>query len=460
VVNYWIDKYTYNQNERNEKCRAFYQNELEVFDNKSMSCLAHLEKTACDDIDFCTIKVDSRIPELRRKNMCENEVGDQSDDCPLLDKKFEDLLRIEEAFFSYAVTPKESAQRVLSISSERRQKQLALSLIAASANGVDSAALNGLTQAISDSSTQIEQIQRRPLVLSFGRGQPVSVKNADENESARGIDFGWILGPKYVFSGGNKGEIKFVHAPAQNTLSAVISVPSWWTAVDLQVNTCWINPGNILEQEQFAEINNGGGRQHHYADDFCGKGIFDSSHNNDVNYLIRLPGSAEELPRKFGYEIERVPATHSQGFLADFYIGQQNASLIIEGDELWRSTVVTLGHQKANEIEVLPNMKGIIATFDVIRTPGRKIVPDPKRDANSLGPPIPCVVSSEIIVWTSEGKTEQRLYARIHPNPKFIKGESPPPEGFGDCKNTQRGNDNDGKKEQQASSKPAVNRPQ
>ena len=439
VVNYWIDKYTYKQDVRTEKCRDFYQNKLEVFDDKSMSCLAHLEKTACGDIDFCTIKVDSRIPELRRKNMCENEAGDQSDDCGLLDQKFKELLRIEESFFSYAVTPKESAQRILSLASERRQKQLALSLIAASPDGIDAAALNGLTQAISDSSTQIEQIQRKPLVLSFGRGQPVPVNGVDEAESARGIDFGWILGPKYVFSDGNKSEIRFVHAPVQNSLSAVISVPSWWTAVDLKINTCWIDPNEILALEQLAGVKNNGGRNSYYAEDFCGTGIFNSSHKNDVNYLIRLPGSAEELPRKFGYEIERVPATDSQGFLADFYIGQENASLIIEGDELWRSTVVTLGHQKANEIEVLPNMKGIIATFDVIKTPGRKIVPDPKRGRDALGPPISCVVSSEVIVWTSEGKTQQRLYARIHPNPKLQDGESPPPRGFGDCEVAQQG---------------------
>lgn len=42
------------------------------------------------------------------------------------------------------------------------------------------------------------------------------------------------------------------------------------------------------------------------------------------------------------------------------------AEILIEGQNLWRSTVVTIGAQRSRGILVLPNMKGIIAEFDKI----------------------------------------------------------------------------------------------
>jgi hypothetical protein len=59
-------------------------------------------------------------------------------------------------------------------------------------------------------------------------------------------------------------------------------------------------------------------------------------------------------------------------------------SVIIRGSQLWRSTVVTLGGQQADEISVLPNMKGIIARFYGVE---------------------PSISGSEdLYLWTSEGE--------------------------------------------------------
>jgi hypothetical protein len=434
VVGLWIDKYTFANDERLENCKALYKDQLEVFDPKSLSCIAHLEKTGCNDVGYCTVRVEARMPKPRLGVICDGNVpkGDLYEYCKVREV-FRKLLEINESYYSYAVTPKESAQRVLTIASERRQKQLALSLIASSANGLDPGTVSSITRAISDSATQIEQIQRRPLILSFGRGQPVVTE--DKANKDRGIDFGWILGPKYLFSDRSNGEIKFHHAPVQNSLSAVISVPSWWTAIDLKIDTCWIDQDEIsrLTSVQGSSSPN----RRNYVKDLCDPELVRNGHKVDIDYLIRLPGSAEELPRKFGYEIERVPAISAGGILADFYVGQKKASLIIQGNELWRSTVVTMGHQKANIIEVLPNMKGIIATFNEIDIPSQKIEHDPQGER---GRPRNCFVLSKIAVWTSEGRTpEGQLLARIHANPllssKFKPGKEGKsyPDGFGDC---------------------------
>jgi hypothetical protein len=260
----------------------------------------------------------------------------------------------------------------------------------------------------------------------------------EKNKKNQGIDFGWIIGPKYLFSDRNDNKIKFYHAAVHNSLSAVISVPSWWTAINLEIDTCWVDKNDIsrLKKTEAAGVNLNGRRN--YIHDLCDPESAGTSHNVDIDYLVRLPGSTEELPRKFSYEIERVPAITKSDFLADFYVGQKKASLIIQGKELWRSTVVTMGHQKADNIEVLPNMKGIIATFNKVNIPSKRIEHYPEGKGRQEAPAF-CFVNSEVVVWTSEGRTpESQLFARIHANPLFGPGSDSEegkdyPDGFGQC---------------------------
>lgn len=281
------------------------------------------------------------------------------------------------------------------------------------------------------------------MILSFGRGQPVPVidkniehqGNASANNitdsgnnknKAPGMDFGWIVGPKYLVPNKTKGDIGFVHAPVQYSLSAVISVPNWWTSLNLNINSCWVEQSGISQMARGNDVS-GGNMGYPYLDNICHSRTVESSYHNDINYIVRLPGSPAELPRKFGYDIERVPAIREHRYqepLADFYIGQEDASLIIKGDELWRSTVVTMGNQKADTIEVLPNMKGIVAKFKKVEIPNKKLSPQLGGRAQDK----PCVVRSNVIVWTSEGKTKP-LFVRIHPDPKNQQY----PVGFGKC---------------------------
>ena len=67
------------------------------------------------------------------------------------------------------------------------------------------------------------------------------------------------------------------------------------------------------------------------------------------------------------------------------------AAIVIPGSNLWRSTVVTLGGQKADLIEVLPDMSGIIARFS------RVGLPEQDGEPTNVAKPI------DLSVWTSEG---------------------------------------------------------
>jgi len=290
-----------------------------------------------------------------------------------------------------------------------------------SAGELGSKSVEGLTQLFADDSSYSEQVKRKPLIVSFGRGQPrsadlkhqtcVSEECASEYSAT---DFGWILGPKLQTLDSRKSAFKFVQVPAQHSLSAVVSVPSWWTAIEIDLESCWIEQGNIRDQ-QSKEIEN-----------FCDDAVIANSHRNSIKYTVLLPGSPAELPRKFGYDIERAPwieRSQQESYLADFFVGQKNASLIIKGNELWRSTVVTIGNQKADQIEVLPNMKGIIATFHEIQLPQRKFEPRNFGGGPGSGPEggaPDCSVRSEVIVWTSEGRTDPPHFVNIHPNPAYL----------------------------------------
>jgi len=95
-----------------------------------------------------------------------------------------------------------------------------------------------------------------------------------------------------------------------------------------------------------------------------------------------------------------------------YHVGQEKARLLIEGGDLWRSTMVTLGSQRADEILVLPNMRGIIATFKKIEQPSR---------------PEPCSVFVPIRVWTSEGVTmDDSAQAQIYSTDKRGNGPGCP----------------------------------
>ena len=65
---------------------------------------------------------------------------------------------------------------------------------------------------------------------------------------------------------------------------------------------------------------------------------------------------------------------------------------MIYGDNLWRNPQVFLGAQPASDVEILPDMKGIVATFDKVQQPAGW---QPKDEVG-------VVVAW---VWTSEGNT-------------------------------------------------------
>jgi hypothetical protein len=199
------------------------------------------------------------------------------------------------------------------------------------------------------------------------------------------LNFGWALYPP-AQAGSRYGEAISYRPmpPTQRSLSALVTVPSFWKRVKLELDTGWIN-------------DNGS---------FTVGNIYTYSVTLPLDYEALdtiLVGPARRDSQRPSIAIERLPDSIEVEAC-------QRAEILIPGRRLWRSTVVVLGGQRANEVVVLPDMRGIIATFYKIAARGGtedvKTAPAAgAQDARtgSAAASEETVTERELQVWTSEG---------------------------------------------------------
>jgi hypothetical protein len=329
----------------------YFVNELE----QRLPGLARFELQCDFDAQLCRILVnESCLGQAKPKG--------NHDHCPAPPAFIAKLDPENDEFFTYAATPKESARAGLTATVDRT-----------SAVGNASAAMPTNdqmgTSVAGGYATGARSLVAERMVQVMGFSGIGS-----DNKWPR---FGWMIQPRGVDK-----ELQ----PLQKSLTAIVAVPSWWKEVVLEVRTCWRGAGGFTRQE--LESNRP-----------CeNEPVWDS------RFTIDLPSNIKDINRRLGYDIRRVPfiETLNGDFglsFPEYHVGQKNARLLIEGGDLWRSTMVTLGSQRADEILVLPNMRGIIATFKQIGEPSR---------------PEPCQTFVPIRVWTSEGVTmEDSANAKI-----------------------------------------------
>jgi hypothetical protein len=288
--------------------------------------------------------------------------------------------------FSYAVSPKESVQRVANLANSQRERQLALR----ASVDADNVPLERLTALLKDNQEDdmlMSSILRRPLVVGFSESEASERKSQDDDRTAA---FGWVIGPR--FESAQEGGMRFRHMTVANDLSAIISVPSWWRWSQVRVSTCWVDEREVVRH---------GNALVHGLEDYAGcKG----GTPNRTSHKIRLPGSAAEISRRLGFDVVRRPSVLPSTDLPRVVRVGERAELLIPGYHLWRSTVVTLGTQMADEIIVLPDMKGIVATFKEIYSQAEDganhfqefgLAPNRAGESRSGAAPL--------VVWTSEG---------------------------------------------------------
>jgi hypothetical protein len=255
--------------------------------------------------------------------------------------------------FSYSVSPKNLTQRISTASDTRNAMETALNT-RWDAQGKQ---LQTLVEALKKSSDAAHAIEFNPIVIGFGHSS---------DRSATETEFGWVIAPGLRIDGERE------QADGEYSLAAVVSLPSWWRSVRIEIERCWVSRAQL-----------------HTIDDFkqCPDGLKTTEH-------IRVPGDIHGISEKLRFDVVQEPhlSNDASGDPLRLQIGRR-ANVILIGGRLWRSTEVTLGSQKADEIVVLPNMEGIIATF-------RCVYPQLAKQVH-------------IRVWTSEGVTDGAYQAEL-----------------------------------------------
>ncbi|MGB5830429.1 MAG: hypothetical protein WBG92_00320 [Thiohalocapsa sp.] len=236
--------------------------------------------------------------------------------------------------YAYAVFPKNDVR------GELRQTR--------SAGGIGGAGGGlGFLRGLTESRTE-------PLLVGYGDSR----EDCDGLRKRRSVGFGWVIASPERME------------PSLKTQLALVSVPAWTDRLHVDLTTGWLDRSGRRSQ-----VHKKASMEVKLPPDF---GAFDS--------IFRDQGWVTPAPQIRDQDMDR----------AIYVVAGQDASILIPGLRLWRSTSATLGSQTADRIRVLPNMEGIIADFRPVHLPFAKYRARPTRDddadvdgrvASSAAPP-------------------------------------------------------------------------
>lgn len=268
---------------------------------------------------------------------------------------------------TYAITPRESVQRLSEVAGNRSAREILLGVSAIAG----SAGIGAALQQLKASDALYQAIRRQPVVVGLG--------NMSESDHRR-ASFGWIIGPQFQLSDSGDSA-RFRHLPKQQPISATISLPAWAGAVFLCTQRYWINdagdrvtapakstPADVVAVDKQRGLTCGDGSQ-----------------------ALRVT-----LPQKTSTLLQAATVFDTQGRLPRTGVQQrlqlvegEPAEILLTGENLWRGTEVFIGSQKADRVSLTPDMGGIHASFNRVSRPNGSVLRDGRAD---------------IVVFTSEGK--------------------------------------------------------
>ncbi|MCV0424278.1 MAG: hypothetical protein K5905_02290 [Roseibium sp.] len=283
---------------------------------------------------------------------------------------------------------------------------------------------------------QHKQLQDVAAVLS----NP-SVIGFSDLPTIKGIDnaiFGWAVRPNKMPAGG--------YMSSRHRFAAVISVPSWWKRVTLNIKACWIQPNEIrrsgtrflndftklcpvAEPKTIAARLQSHGRVVSEIDQDT---LASENPVTHWSFELKLPRRMDEITSRFNFDFIKAPyfypefdeTAQKNPYVLALEAGRPG-KLVLSGERLWRGTVVTVGNQPADRIEVLPDMKGVIAHFNCVKPPEGSRHFEPMKTGASgpaFGPG--GLVNSPLFVWTSEGSTNMR-FVKVAPFVQRMEAERP-----------------------------------
>lgn len=319
------------------------------------------------------------LPEAQRRR-CGDDTGKD------LDKRFKTLLERNAVASVYAVTPKESVQRLSEVASNRKVNEMLLNLSAVSS----SAGLSAGLQTLRANDGFYQALRRQPLVVGMTERGRARLTKADGNvvsEDDKQLVFGWVLGPSFQISPDGKAT-RFRHAVAQRPVAAELSLPAWLDAVDIKIETRWVREDG---SEATAAAGGTTGRK-------------------SIDYTIDLPAQPAEALAAIDERYLREPRIDT--FQEVRVVEGEAATVLITGRNVWRSTDVFIGSQRSSSLSVLPDNRGVVARFAAIEPPHGAYTATATRDVVVLN------------LVTAEGRVDA---GRVTIVPKDAKAKEAPP---------------------------------
>lgn len=243
-----------------------------------------------------------------------------------------------------SIEPKEYVQNISDVAAREQLTNMVLALSASLPNGIGGEAYS---QYVERSQEFLHAIQRQPLAIAF---------NSPHNNK-----FGWILGPRFTILKSalpyGKSAVAFRHSPIRHSFAVSVGLPSYQGFLCLNGSYSWINEKGVKSAGPFELWHNP------QLAPICPK--------NSV--YVPLARNMRGLTKAFltlnGQKSEtRSPQIHpisqpNKGNLFFLENGKSNQALLIRGKDLWRNPQVFVGSVKATNVEVLPDMEGILAHF-------------------------------------------------------------------------------------------------
>jgi hypothetical protein len=193
----------------------------------------------------------------------------------------------------------------------------------------------------------------------------------EPDDESNAITFGWIIA--------NDSQAQ----PIQKSQLVLVSVPAYLDRLDISVETAWLESDGTTEH-----------------------GL--------VSYkmpTVRVPPDFEAFDTLVDQDERRHGPAIFKSFMGKEMVRACGpAEIVIPGARLWRSATVTIGDQAADKITVLPNMQGLLATFNEVHVPSSR-----ETDKESL---------VSLKVWTSEGVDTENSKVHVLVPPD---GVCPPP---------------------------------
>lgn len=278
-----------------------------------------------------------------------------------------------------SIDPSEYAQNISDLSNETNVLSLSLALSAI----IGKAANVGATaQSLNESQVLLQAVKRKPLALGFRDGQT----------------FGWLLGAPFGIDSNHQPV--FAHVPVRQSFAVSIVAPVSLQSLNLTATASWLNEDGTVSSSDLT--------------------VSDATHN------VLLPTDLEALttaisrihsPRETNLSIAPSTGWALRGGSTD------PQTLLIFGQNLWRNPQVFVNSQEADTVDVLADMKGLLAHFNkfpsmgttetnadlsVVTSQDDLTVPNGVRiipAAQKTAPPVAVVTSSYVVAGTAQGFT-------------------------------------------------------